>query len=341
MERPLSIFIASASEGLDVANAVRDVLRGNIGFEPRVWNESTFKPSMAFIEALEVELDQSDFAVVTLTPDDKSETRGQAHMAPRDNVLFELGLFMGRLGRERTYFVCEKNNELKIPTDLLGVSPASYERRDGQDLAEAVSMACSVMAKRMRDLDVRLKLTPEAETEKRLVSNFCERITGSWWGRQWSSQGDERLSLFRIVGDHGANTVRVDGETFDAKGQLYGKWKTVAIGIRLRERTMFFCWEGTHPTTLAGEIFGGFGQYTFEDTPGMLNRGDGLFADIQMTRKKVARWTSVELRRVDKADLDGIAETMKKGSDSTRASEVMKALNSFRGGTGLSEPNPA
>src|SRR5438132_1480995 len=105
----LNIFIASASEGLDVAKAVRDALQTNIGFQPRIWDEGTFKPSMTFIEALEQELAQSDFAVLTLTPDDQSNSRGKVTMAPRDNVLLELGLFMGRLGRERTYFVCDKN----------------------------------------------------------------------------------------------------------------------------------------------------------------------------------------------------------------------------------------
>jgi len=47
----LGIFIASASEGLDVANAIRDVLKSSRAFAPRVWNESTFEPGMTFIEA--------------------------------------------------------------------------------------------------------------------------------------------------------------------------------------------------------------------------------------------------------------------------------------------------
>jgi CRP/FNR family transcriptional regulator, cyclic AMP receptor protein len=158
IDAPLSIFIASASEGLDVANAVRDAFRGNTRFEPRVWNEGTFKPSMTFIEALETELTQSDFAVLTLTPDDQWNSRGQTSMAPRDNVLFELGLFMGRLGRERTYFVYDKKQDLKIPTDLLSVNPASYERRDGEDLGKELATACSSIAQK----DERARRSPQA-----------------------------------------------------------------------------------------------------------------------------------------------------------------------------------
>jgi CRP/FNR family transcriptional regulator, cyclic AMP receptor protein len=117
IDRPFTIFIASASEGLELANAVRDGLGRDIRFRPRVWNQGTFKPSMTFIESLEAELGQCDFAVLTLTPDDRLKSRGHTSMAPRDNVLFELGLFMARLGRERTYFVCDRNQHLKIPTD--------------------------------------------------------------------------------------------------------------------------------------------------------------------------------------------------------------------------------
>lgn len=138
MNESVSIFIASASEGLDVAKAFRDALQTTHGFQPRVWNESTFKPSMTFIEALEAELDESDFAVLTLTPDDRIISRGRSSMAPRDNVLFELGLFMGRLGRERTYFLFDKNRDPKIPTDLLGVAAACYESVEGKDLVDSL-----------------------------------------------------------------------------------------------------------------------------------------------------------------------------------------------------------
>src|SRR5437868_4760216 len=104
MNQPIRVFVASASEGLELAAAVRDELQLRQRFEASLWNAGTFKPSLFFIESLEAELAQSDFGVLTLTPDDWSFSRGQLSTAPRDNVLFELGLVMGHLGRERTYF---------------------------------------------------------------------------------------------------------------------------------------------------------------------------------------------------------------------------------------------
>ena len=66
----------------------------------------------------------------------------------------------------------------------------------------------------------------------------------------------------------------------------------------------------------------------------LYDRGNGLFADIHMGRKKPALWKSVELRRVDAADLDRIAQVMKNGTDGARASEVMRALAQFTGSGG-------
>jgi len=152
-------------------------------------------------------------------------------------------------------------SERKIPTDLLGVNPASYERHRGQKLEEAIASACSPIAERMRELGVRLKRTPEVEIDNRLVSDFCDRIAGTWWGRQWSDE--TRLSLLRILIDDGANTVQLHGDTFGHRGQLFGQWKSVAIGIHVKEGTLFFCWEGTHPILSPGETFKGLGHYVF------------------------------------------------------------------------------
>jgi CRP/FNR family cyclic AMP-dependent transcriptional regulator len=52
---------------------------------------------------------------------DTSESRGQSYASPRDNVLFELGLFMGRLGPKRVFIVHEADVNLKLPADLAGI----------------------------------------------------------------------------------------------------------------------------------------------------------------------------------------------------------------------------
>src|SRR5437764_954979 len=123
------VFIASSAEGLEIANATRERLIVKLGdaVDVRVWTRE-FDLSATYIESLERASGEADFAVMVLTPDDVTSSRRVETMAPRDNVVFELGLFMGSLGRERCYIVCEDRPDLKLPTDLLGVKTAAFQR---------------------------------------------------------------------------------------------------------------------------------------------------------------------------------------------------------------------
>jgi predicted nucleotide-binding protein len=84
-------FVASSSEALDVVAPVRTLLRRAIGgtAEVRPWSEE-FQLTRTYIESLECLLDRSDFAVLVLTPVDRTESRDTERLSPRDNVVFEL-----------------------------------------------------------------------------------------------------------------------------------------------------------------------------------------------------------------------------------------------------------
>jgi predicted nucleotide-binding protein len=94
MNRP-ALFVGSSSEGLDLARAVRALLADDA--EVTLWNEGFFAITDTFIESLVNALPRFDFAALLLTPDDLTTSREVSTLGPRDNVLFELGLFMGRL----------------------------------------------------------------------------------------------------------------------------------------------------------------------------------------------------------------------------------------------------
>jgi hypothetical protein len=117
-----SLFIGSSTEGLEFARGVREALDGIA--ETTLW-ESAFPPGGTFIDTLLNTLPQYDFAVLVLTPDTLVSDREQEALAPRDNLLFELGLFMGRLGRSRT-FILHQNTAFKLPSDLAGVTTLKY-----------------------------------------------------------------------------------------------------------------------------------------------------------------------------------------------------------------------
>jgi CRP/FNR family transcriptional regulator, cyclic AMP receptor protein len=103
------------------------------------------------IESLEKNLKAADFAALIISPDDKVVSRSKRRSAPRDNVIFELGLFMGALGRTRTYMLVPTGMDVKIPTDLLTVTYLHYEpatKRKKADLSEA----CRAMSERIEAL---------------------------------------------------------------------------------------------------------------------------------------------------------------------------------------------
>ncbi|WP_051188155.1 TIR domain-containing protein [Brevibacillus thermoruber] len=111
-----------------------------------VWPNGVFDPSSFTIIDLTRQLDHTDFAIFVFHPDDEMNIRGEQSTAVRDNVLFEFGLFIGRLGVERVFYVLprSKRNRIHIPTDLIGVTPGIYEddRRDG-NLVSAVNAFCN------------------------------------------------------------------------------------------------------------------------------------------------------------------------------------------------------
>ena len=129
------VFIASSVEGLAIAEAIEVDLQ--YFADVTIWDQGVFHLSEGSLAALDEIADQSDFAIAVLTADDMTTKRGQTHAVPRDNVIFELGFFMGRLGLERTYMVYSRDNPPTLPSDLQGITAATYaERADGNLEAE-------------------------------------------------------------------------------------------------------------------------------------------------------------------------------------------------------------
>jgi hypothetical protein len=147
----VAVFIGSSLEGLEFARAVRSLLAQDA--EVTLWNEGFFPVGNTFIDSLVNALPRFDFAAVVLTADDLTKSRDLTTLSPRDNALFELGLFMGRLGRERTFVVRPRNDDLKIPSDLAGLTTAPYDwpRGDGNHQA-AVGPACDSIREMIRSL---------------------------------------------------------------------------------------------------------------------------------------------------------------------------------------------
>lgn len=119
-------FIGSSKEGLPFAVALAAAIPGDTA-SVKLWSEGVFGASHFPIEDLSALLDSADFAALIISADDTVMSRGRELQAPRDNIVFELGLFMGALSRNRTFLVVPQGVDIKIPTDVLGINTLRFD----------------------------------------------------------------------------------------------------------------------------------------------------------------------------------------------------------------------
>jgi CRP/FNR family cyclic AMP-dependent transcriptional regulator len=151
------LFIISSAEALTIAREIQAQLEHDVF--STVWSQGVFFAGGYPLEALEKAVSESDFAVAVAQPDDIVEMRGERHATLRDNVLFELGLFMGKLTRHRAILVHPRVTGLKLPSDLHGLTLASFAQGQPNELPARLGPACNQIRKLVKDLEVRTLTT--------------------------------------------------------------------------------------------------------------------------------------------------------------------------------------
>lgn len=140
-----TLFIGSSREGLPIAELVKKHLSDFA--DCKIWNEDVFDFGKSYFETLMELLSLFEYGVLVGTGDDFVVSRKEKQMETRDNVLFEFGLFLGRLGREKVFFLKEKG--AKTPSDLLGVSLPEFSAKDAPDLEAQIAERCERIKKQI------------------------------------------------------------------------------------------------------------------------------------------------------------------------------------------------
>ncbi|MDN4608192.1 TIR domain-containing protein [Sporosarcina highlanderae] len=166
------VFIGSSREAIPYATAVHEDLRYVAEVTP--WFAGTFNPLKYTMEDLETQLDYNDFAVFICSPDDIINIRGATFLITRDNTLFEMGLFWGKLRRGRVFYLIPdltpkeisgmKIEDYHLLSDLVGINPLLYEIRSTPNPAASVSIACGRIKSIIQELG--FYLDPKIELEK-------------------------------------------------------------------------------------------------------------------------------------------------------------------------------
>jgi hypothetical protein len=321
-----TVFIASSSEGLDVVRSVHKLLertlRGTV--EVRPWPDA-FQLTKVYIESLERLLDTSDYAVMVLTPDDRTTSREAETASLRDNVVFELGLFFGRLGRERCFLIKRRDLDLKLPSDLLGVEPADFSMSPGQDLETALDSACARIGKAIRDATIALPSRPKLGDAERAAQaamrRLADRITGTWWERILLKGQAPALSFVTIELDDAHSSVRLRGKAYGPDGTHVANWRSAAAN--LDGKKIIYVRECQRLDAKTTAWLPGLGEVDFDDSTDVIEQGDGKFWESDESRPEETVIKLVQLRRnLD----DSHAVTMQRGSEIEKGSLVREML---------------
>jgi hypothetical protein len=140
MEHKPRIFIGSASSGIQVAEKLKVEL-SNWAICDTWAQTGVFGLNKNYLDQLLEHLNLYDYCVMVATGADETTSNGVTRISPRDNVIFELGLFMGRLGRDRTFYVFEEG--AKLLSDFEGITLPKFPRRKGKAQDNAISVCAA------------------------------------------------------------------------------------------------------------------------------------------------------------------------------------------------------
>ncbi|MEX0781403.1 MAG: TIR domain-containing protein [Dehalococcoidia bacterium] len=263
------------------------------------WTTS-FNPGTTTLERLLELTHEVDFAVFVFAQDDWTtpdppafDPAGSGQASPRDNVVFEAGLFGGALGMRRTFILHASGS--KLPSDLLGLTCVRYG-----GVATATEMKV-----------VNQKLRQAIGDEGRVA-----RIEGLWWQfslTERSSREPSAVSLLRVSRDR-EGTLELRGRSWQEDGALSARYWSEAAKERRDPPGVFYYWKGERPRHPNAPQLDGTGEIELESA----DRAAGYFTTHSENHPTVNARTSGVYLRADPEDM-----SILDGSDDRRRAELM------------------
>ena len=299
MNKP-RIFLGSSGKQAKLIQAITRGLAEVADVEP--WT-TTFNPGRQTLDRL-VELSQEvDFAAFVFAQDDWTTTvaaeSGQA--SPRDNVVFEAGLFGGALGIRRTFILHAHGS--KLPSDLLGLTSVRYDPAAGPAEISAINQ--------------KLRKAIEAEGRRGPVE-------GLWWQLSLTMRSEDEpsaVSLLRISRDRDGD-LTVNGRAWQEDGTLSARYWSEAAKERRDPPGILYFWKGERPRHPNAPQLEGAGEISVETA----DRATGYWTTRSDRDPGLnARTAGVYLR----ADLSDF-EVLDGGSEEERAELIAQRLREWK-----------
>jgi len=281
MDKP-RIFLGSSGKQAKLLNALTGGLSEIAHVEP--WTTS-FSPGTTTLGRLIELTHEVDFAAFVFAQDDwttpgppVSPVLESGVASPRDNVVFEAGLFGGVLGMRRTFIL--HANGSKLPTDFLGLTCVRYN--------QAIAPA------EMKSVNQTLRQAIEDE-------GSLARIAGCWWQFSLTARSEREpsaVSFMRITRCRDG-TLEVNGRSWQENGTLSARYCSEATKEKRDPSGVLYYWKGERPLDPNAPQLHGTGEIMIESA----DRASGYFTTLSETRPEVHARTAGVYIRAEPEDL--------------------------------------
>ena len=302
MNKP-RIFLGSSGKQAKLLEAIARGLEEVADVDP--WM-TTFNPGRSTLDRL-VELSQQvDFAAFVFAQDDWTSTDASqpGEASPRDNVVFEAGLFGGALGIRRTFII--HANGSKLPSDLLGLTSVRYDPAAGETEIGAINE----------------KLRKAIETE-----GHRGPVEGLWWQLSLTMRTEEEpsaVSLLRVARERDGD-LSVNGRGWQEDGTLSVRYWSEAAKERTNPAGILYFWKGERPRHPNAPQLEGTGEIRMESA----DRATGYWTTRSDRDPGLNARTAGIYLRADPSDL----EVLERGSEEERAKLIAKRLEEWKSAT--------
>jgi len=173
MDRRPTIFIASSDEALPIARAVKEQFAKHTGVD--IWNENIFTVNRNYLDTLLNRASYYEYFIAVFAPDDVVTRRKKLVQVTRDNVIFEFGLFLGRLGPNRAFLILQEGVDLF--SDWSGIEIARFPKGKANEIP-AVGAACDKIRRQMIEAEKLVNFTslPSTALAMGYYSNFLKGV---------------------------------------------------------------------------------------------------------------------------------------------------------------------
>ncbi|MBV1686973.1 nucleotide-binding protein [Novosphingobium sp. G106] len=305
MDKP-RIFLGSSTKQAALLDALTEGLADIARVEP--WMTS-FNPGTSTLERLLELTREVDFAAFVFAQDDWTSATAPATpdpnaglASPRDNVVFEAGLFGGALGMRRTFILHARGS--KLPTDLLGLTSIRYDEESAADEISAITQ----------------KLRQAIESESHLA-----RIEGAWWQFSLTERSEREpsaLGMIKIARCRDGS-LEMTGRSWREDGRLLARYHSEAARAKRDPSGIFYYWQGERPLDPDAPQLHGTGEVTLESA----DRASGYFTTLWDSKPELNARTSGVYLRADPGDM----EVLDGNDDRQRAKLIAQRLKHWKG----------